>query len=199
MNIDSSTSVFIPGGSGGVGHFSVQIARIRGAKQVITSASKEDGIQILKDQYQIKDVINHAKENVVDRVLELTGGQGVDVVYDSTYLQSSFEKSTKTVKESGSWIVLGHFGQEDSAEAKSVAQRKAKLVHADLGRYWLGPERAQLKTFFQNSLSQGAKWIEEGKLKPYINQIIKLEEVQNALDQLKQGKGGFGKIVVKLL
>jgi len=199
VNIDSSTSVFIPGGSGGVGHFSVQIARIRGAKQVITSASKEDGIQILKDQYQIKDVINHAKENVVDRVLELTGGQGVDVVYDSTYLQSSFEKSTKTVKESGSWIVLGHFGQEDSAEAKSVAQRKAKLVHADLGRYWLEPERAQLKTFFQNSLSQGAKWIEEGKLKPYINQIIKLEEVQNALDQLKQGKGGFGKIVVKLL
>jgi NADPH:quinone reductase-like Zn-dependent oxidoreductase len=56
-----------------------------------------------------------------------------------------------------------------------------------------------LKTFFQNSLSQGAKWIEEGKLKPYINQIIKLEEVQNTLDQLKQGKGGFGKIVVQLL
>ncbi len=200
MNIDSSTSVFIPGGSGGVGHFSVQIARIRGAKQVITSASKEDGIQILKDQYQIKDVINHSKENVVDRVLELTGGQGVDVVYDSTYLQSSFEKSTKTVKEGGSWIVLGpFFGKEGSAEAKNVAQRKAKLVHANLGGYWLGPERAQLKTFFQNSLSQGAKWIEEGKLKPYINQIIKLEEVQNALDQLKQGKGGFGKIVVKLL
>jgi len=200
VNIDSSTSVFIPGGSGGVGHFSVQIARIRGAKQVITSASKEDGIQILKDQYKIKDVINHSKENVVDRVLELTGGQGVDVVYDSTYLQSSFEKSTKTVKEGGSWIVLGSFfGQEGSAEAKNVAQRKAKLVHADLGGYWLGPQRAQLKTFFQNSLSQGAKWIEEGKLKPYINQTIKLEEVQNALDQLKQGKGGFGKIVVKLL
>ncbi len=199
MNIDSSTSVFIPGGSGGVGHFSVQIARIRGAKQVITSASKEDGSQILKGQYQIKDVINHAKENVVDRVLELTGGQGVDVVYDSTYLESSFEKSTKTVKEGGSWIVLGHFGQEGSAEAKSVAQRKAKLVRADLGRYWLGPERAQLKTFFQNSLSEGAKWIEEGKLKPYINQTIKLEEAQNTLDQLKQGKGGFGKIVVKLL
>ncbi len=200
MNIDSSTSVFIPGGSGGVGHFSVQIARIRGAKQVITSASKEDGIQILKDQYQIKDVINHSKENVVDRVLELTGGQGVDIVYDSTYLQSSFEKSTKTVKEGGSWIVLGpFFGKEGSAEAKNVAQRKAKLFHANLGGYWLGPERAQLKTFFQNSLSQGAKWIEEGKLKPYINQIIKLEEVQNTLDQLKQGKGGFGKIVVQLL
>jgi NADPH:quinone reductase-like Zn-dependent oxidoreductase len=191
--------VFIPGGSGGVGHFSVQIAQIRGAKQVITSASKDEGIQILKDQYQIKDVINHAKENVVDRVLELTQGQGVDIVYDSTYLESSFEKSIKTVKEGGSWIVLRRFGQEATKESKSVAERKGKLVLADLGRYWLAFERAQLKTFVQNTLVQGAKWIEEGKLKPYINQTIKLEEAQNALDQIKQGKGGFGKIVVKLL
>lgn len=53
--------VFISGGSGGISHFSVQIARIQGAKRVITSALKEDGIQILKDQYQIKDVINRAK------------------------------------------------------------------------------------------------------------------------------------------
>ncbi len=55
MNIDSSTTVFIPGGSGGVGHFSVQIAQIRGAKRVITSASKDEGIQILKNQYKVKD------------------------------------------------------------------------------------------------------------------------------------------------
>jgi NADPH:quinone reductase-like Zn-dependent oxidoreductase len=177
----------------------VQIAQIRGAKQVITSASKDEGIRILKEQYKIKDVINHAKENVVDRVLELTQGQGANVVYDSTYLESSFEKSIKTIKEGGSWIVLGHFAQEGSKEAKSVAERKANLVHADLGRYWLGPERAQIKNFVQNSLTQGAKWIEEGKLKPYINQTIKLEEAQNALEQLEQGKGGFGKIVVKIL
>jgi NADPH:quinone reductase-like Zn-dependent oxidoreductase len=48
-------------------------------------------------------------------------------------------------------------------------------------------------------LSQAAKWIEEGKLKPYINQTIKLEDAQNALDKLKEGKGGFGKVVVKLI
>ncbi len=177
----------------------MQIAQIRGAKQVITSASKDEGIRILKEQYKIKDVINHAKENVVDRVLELTQGQGVDIVYDSTYLESSFEKSIKTIKVGGSWIVLRRFGVDLNKEAKSIAERKGKLFHADLGRYWMGPERAQIKKFVQNSLTQGAKWVEEGKLKPYINQTIKLEEAQNALEQLKQGKGGFGKIVVKIL
>ena len=177
----------------------MQIAQIQGAKQVITSASKEDGIQILKEQYKIKDVINHAKENVVDRVLELTQGQGADIVYDSTYLESSFAKSIQTVKQGGSWVVLGDFAQDGSKEAKSVAERKAKVVHADLACYWLGPERAQLKTLVQTPLTQGAKWLEEGKLKPYISQTVKLEEAQNALEKLGQGKGGFGKIVVKLL
>ncbi len=166
---------------------------------MITSASKDEGIQILKNQYKVKDVINHAKENVVNRVLELTGGKGVDVVYDSTYLPSSFEKSIKTVKEGGSWIVLGHFAQEGSEEVKSVAQQKAKLLRADLGSYWFEPKRGQLKGFIQNSLAEGVKWVQEGKLKPYINQVIKLEEAENAIEQLKQGKSGFGKVVVKLL
>jgi NADPH:quinone reductase-like Zn-dependent oxidoreductase len=177
----------------------VQVARIRGAKQIITSASKDEGIQILKEQYQIKDVINHAKENVVDRVLELTQGEGADVVYDSTNLESSFEKTIQTVKEGGSWIVLRRFGQDSTKDMKKVAERKGKFVLADLGRYWLGSERAQFKTFVQTSLAQGVKWVEEGKLKPYINRIIKLEEAENALEQMKQGKAGFGKVVVKLL
>jgi NADPH:quinone reductase-like Zn-dependent oxidoreductase len=43
------------------------------------------------------------------------------------------------------------------------------------------------------------KWVQEGKLKPYINQIIKLEEAENALQQIRQGKGGFGKVVVKII
>ena len=197
MKIDSSTTVFVPGGSGGVGHYIVQLAQIHGAKLVITSASKEEGIKILKEQYKVKEVINHGKENVVDRVLELTNGQGADVVYDATYLESSFAKSIQTVKEGGSWIVLGHFGQEGSAEAKAVSARKAKLVHADLGRYWVGAERAQLKTFVQDNLTQAAKWVAEGKLKPYINQTIKLEQVKDALTSLKQGKSGFGKVVVQ--
>jgi NADPH:quinone reductase-like Zn-dependent oxidoreductase len=62
------------------------------------------------------------------------------------------------------------------------------VKNADLSHYWFGPNRAQLKTFAQDT-----KWIAEGKLKPYISQVIKLEEAQNALEQLNQGKGGFEK------
>lgn len=100
--MNSSTSIFIPGGSGGVGHFIVQVAQIFGATQIITSASKEEGIKILKEVYNVKDVINHATENVVDRVLQHTNGQGADIVFDATYLESSYVKSSLTVKQGGS-------------------------------------------------------------------------------------------------
>lgn len=197
VNIDSSTSIFIPGGSGGVGHFSVQIARIRGAKQIITSASKDDGIRILKEQYKINDVINYAKEDVVARVLELSENQGVDIAYDSTYVESSFAQSLAAVRQGGTWIVLGDFAEKGSREAKEATKRKIKIIHADISDYWLESSRVELYRFCRNSLRQGVQWLEEGKLKPYINQTIKLEDVQNALETLKQGKGGFGKIVVK--
>ena len=127
---------------------------------------------IFKENYQIKDIINHATENIIDRVNELTHGEGVDIVYDTTYLESSFAKSIETVKQGGSWIVLGHYGGEGSKESKQVAERKAKLIQADIAHYWLNGDREQLRSFFQNTLSQGAKWVEEGKLKPYINETI---------------------------
>jgi NADPH:quinone reductase-like Zn-dependent oxidoreductase len=73
-------------------------------------------------------------------------------------------------------------------------QRKAKLIHADVSRYWIGPERSQTKSFVRGSLAQGVKWLEEGKLKPYINQIITLEQAENALYQIRQGK-----VVIKVI
>ena len=41
----------------------------------------------------------------------------------------------------------------------------------------------------QDQLTEAAEWIEEGKLKPYINEVVKLEEVQNMLEEMKKGKG----------
>lgn len=145
----------------------------------------------------MNDVINHGKENVVERVRQLTNGEGVDVVYDATYLESSMEKSIKTVKENGFWIVLGHFGEKGSPQSKLVEQQKANLVHADIGRYWLGAERSQLKSFVHDSLSQAARWIAEGKLKPYINETIRLDQVQENLEKMRSGKTSFGKTLVQ--
>jgi len=94
--------IFIPGGSDEVGHFIVQATQILGANQIMASASKKESIKILKGQYNVKDVINLSTENVVDQVFELTNGQGADIAFDATYLESSYAKSTLNVKKGGS-------------------------------------------------------------------------------------------------
>ncbi|CAF1268623.1 unnamed protein product [Adineta ricciae] len=143
------------------------------------------------------DVINYTKEYVVTHVLELRENPGVAIAYDSTYVELSLAKSLVTVRQGSTWIILGDFAEKGSREAKETTKRKIKITHADVSHYWLESNRVELCRFCRNSLEQGVQWIEEGEFKPYMNQIIKLEDVQNALETLKQGKDGFGKIVVK--
>jgi hypothetical protein len=62
---------------------------------------------------------------------------------------SAGSKSVKDLKveTGGSWISFSRFIQERSDEAKHVAERKMKLVHADLLCYWIEPERTDIKSF----------------------------------------------------
>jgi len=69
------------------------------------------------------------------------------------------------------------------------------VIYNDLGRY-NGPLRAEWGRF-QALLQDEAKWAAEGKLKVLIAEVIKLEQVAEALEKLKAGKFTGGKVVVK--
>ncbi|CAF1196538.1 unnamed protein product [Rotaria sordida] len=191
-------SVFVPGGSG-AGHFIVQICKILGASPLIASASKEEGIKLLKETYHCDHVINHAKEDVVAKIQEITVGQGAHIVFDSTYISSSFEKSIRSTANGGSWIVLGKFVQEGSVEEQMCQQQNVKLIHADLGKYSAKSEfEAKRSEFFRQGLKEACEWILQGKLKPYINQQPTIEELETAIEKLRKGQSGFGKVVAKI-
>ncbi|CAF1081181.1 unnamed protein product [Didymodactylos carnosus] len=179
----------------GVGSYIVGVSKAMGAK-VITSASKDDAIKLLKDTLKADHVLNHAKQDIVEEVLKLTNGKGADIVYDATYSESSFDKSIQTVAEGGHWIVLGsQFANEDSKEAKALAKRKASVIHADMAKYSINPEYvAKVKSFYGGALKHATEWVEQGKLHP-ITQTIKLEQVQETLALVAKGKTGTGKVV----
>jgi NADPH2:quinone reductase len=172
VNINEQTSIFILGGEGAVGYLIAEIARIRGAKKIITSAANDEEVGMMKQLHNSNDVIKYATENVIQRVLELTNGQGVDIACDTTYLTSNFEKSIQSIKEGGTCIVFGALTHEGALAAKKLAENKSKLAAANIARYWSGAETRELKTFAQRSLAQGAEWIQQGKLKPYISTTV---------------------------
>lgn len=72
--------VFIHTVAGGFGLLAAQLAKRAGAT-VIGTTSTEEKAEIAR-KHGADHVILYTKENVVERVLELTGGEGVHVVYD---------------------------------------------------------------------------------------------------------------------
>lgn len=73
-------TVLIQGGASGVGIAAIQLAKRAGAR-VFATASSPEKLERLK-AFGLDEAINYAKEDVVERVMALTGGRGVDVVLD---------------------------------------------------------------------------------------------------------------------
>lgn len=73
--------VLVTGGAGAVGHYAVQFARLLGAEQVLATVSGE-----AKATHALAagahSAINYRQEDVAGRVLDLTGGRGVDRVVE---------------------------------------------------------------------------------------------------------------------
>lgn len=73
-------TALIQGGAGGVGLAAVQLAKRAGAR-VIATASTDDKLKRIAE-FGVDEGINYAERDVVEAVMELTGGDGVDVVVD---------------------------------------------------------------------------------------------------------------------
>jgi NADPH2:quinone reductase len=79
-NVQKGDVVFIHTIAGGVGLSLAQIAKARGATVIGTTSTPEKAT--LAKAHGADHVILYKNENTVERVLELTDGQGVNVIYD---------------------------------------------------------------------------------------------------------------------
>jgi NADPH2:quinone reductase len=91
--------------AGGVGLIACQWLAHIGATMIGTAGSDEK-IQLAKDN-GCKHVINYRAEDFAARVKEITGGTGVDVVYDSVG-KDTFPKSLDCLKPRGLWVTFGN-------------------------------------------------------------------------------------------
>jgi NADPH2:quinone reductase len=91
-NLSKSDHVLIHGGTGGVGHVAIQLAKVAGARVATTVSSDEAGA--LARGLGADETVNFKSENVAGYVSRLTAGRGFDLVFDTvggTNLPSSFE------------------------------------------------------------------------------------------------------------
>jgi NADPH:quinone reductase len=77
---NAASTLLISGGAGGVGHYAIQFAKARGAV-VITTVSSEPKAALAR-QAGADHVIDYKRENVAEKIADLTDGAGVDGVVE---------------------------------------------------------------------------------------------------------------------
>jgi threonine dehydrogenase-like Zn-dependent dehydrogenase len=94
---------------GPVGLMATAGARLRGAGLIIGVESVPDR-QELARAYGADEIVDFSREDVVSRVLELTGGEGVDTVIEALGADATFQVAVKITKPGGTISSIGYFG-----------------------------------------------------------------------------------------
>jgi NADPH:quinone reductase len=103
--VGPETVMLLHAAAGGVGLIASQWAAYLGAT-IIGTVGSDEKAAIAKSN-GVTHAINYAKENFVDRVREITGGKGVDVVYDGVG-RDTFPGSLDCLKPRGLWVTFGN-------------------------------------------------------------------------------------------
>ena len=90
--------VLVPGGAGAVGHYAVQQAKLAGATVISTISSdyKAEIAAAAGADY----TVNYRTENVIERVMDITGGEGVDHIVEVDFA-ANFPVTSEVLKSSG--------------------------------------------------------------------------------------------------
>lgn len=164
-NVQEGQKVLILGGSGGVGHMAVQIARARGAKVFATaSPAKHEMVR------QLGAVPIDRSTAIAQIVQTFTDGQGFDVVYDSaggSTLDDAFEAvrnyghvisnygwgnhsllplSRKAATYSGVFVLLPLLTGEGRAHHGEILRQATQLAEANQLRPVVDPRQFTLET-----------------------------------------------------
>jgi NADPH2:quinone reductase len=174
--------------AGGVGLLLVQLARRRGAR-VIGTASTEEKMR-LAQEYGADDMILYTQIDFEEETKRLTGGQGVDVVYDSVGVVT-FDKSLNCLKPRG-YMVL--FGQSSGPVPPVNPQTLAGKGSLFLTRPFLAHYAANREELLQRS-GDLFEWIAAGELRVRIDKTFRLADAAEAHRYL-EGRKTQGKLLL---
>jgi len=178
----------IHAGAGGVGLLLIQIAKRRGAV-VYTTVSTEEKAELAR-QAGADEVIRYDQSDFGEEVARLTGGKGLDVVYDSVGLDT-FDRSLASLRPRGCMVL---FGQSSGAVPPVDPQRLNSggslfLTRPTLGHYIATPEELHQRA------GELFGWIRDGDLDVRIGETHPLERAGEAHERLT-GRKTTGKVLL---
>src|SRR5688572_12068999 len=173
--------VLVIGAGSGVGQAAIQIAWRHGARVFATAGTDEKLAKAR--QLGAYDVINHATQDLPARVRELTGGRGVDVVFEHVGT-ATWDRSVKSLTRGGRLVTCGATtGHDAQIDLRVLFTRQISLLGSYMGR--------------KAELLRASQFFFAGELRPVVDKTYPLAEAAEAHRRL-ESREQFGKLVLVL-
>jgi NADPH2:quinone reductase len=188
--LQSGETLLVLGAAGGVGIAAIEIGKALGAR-VIACASTDDKLAVCRE-HGADDIINYATGDLRERIAAITGGSGIDVVFDPVG-GAYTEPALRSLRWRGRLLVVGFAAGEIPRIALNLTLLKGCAI---VGVFWGEFTRREPERFGE-SIGQLGRWFSEGRLAPHITATFPLERAAEAL-ALMANRRVKGKVVITL-
>jgi NADPH:quinone reductase-like Zn-dependent oxidoreductase len=174
-------TVFIWGVGGGVSSTALAVAKLAGARVVVTSSSDEK--LAVARQLGADETINHERQDVVKAVRALTERRGVDVVVENVG-EATWDRSLRILGRGGRLVSCGATtGPKVSVDVRRLFWFQWSIMGSTMGS---AAEYHQI-----------VRLLGQGQLRPTVDSTYPLDQAADAFRRLEQGQQ-LGKVVVEI-
>ena len=177
------------GAAGGTGQAAVEIGKAMGAR-VIACASSADKVAFARN-LGADEGVDYGSEPLKERLKELSGGKGVDVVYDPVGGPLA-EEALRALGWLGRFLVIGFA----SGDIPKIPLNLALLKSCDIRGVFWGSAVERDPEGHRANVRQLLDWVAQGRIVPHVDAACPLEETAAALDRLA-ARDVKGKLVVR--
>ncbi len=176
---DMPTKTVLITGAGPIGGMAAGIAKAAGASLVIVSEPNEYRRELAK-KMGADVVVNPFEENLVEIVMELTDGEGVDNVLEMSGVAPALLEGFKAIKKGGILVLLGIFNKDVTVDFNELIIFKGITIKGVNGR-------KMYDTWYRmDGLLRSGKI----DLSPIITHRFPMEEIEKGLLLMEEGKAG---------
>ncbi len=180
VKLHKNDNFFIWGGSGGLGTYAVQLAKMKGAKVIATVGQNEKKQTIYNLGADL--VLNHHEDDILAQVREFAP-KGIDLLIDYVG-PATFDKSFAMLRKNGTIVACGML----SGMEVKLHYQQFYFRHLNLRGIFLGPK---------NEFEEFVQLKNENKINSHIYKAFDLEDASEAHKLLESGNY-VGKLVLKV-
>lgn len=184
-------TTLIHGGASGVGTAGIQLAKEAGCR-VFTTAGTDEKIKVCAE-LGADLAINYRKEDFAERVQEVVGKGGVDVVLDmvgADYL----ERNIELLNLKGRLVFIATLsGKEAKVDIRKLMSKRLTLKGSTMRSRPL-EEKIKVKEAF---MAQFWSKLEASEIKPVIYEVFDIQDTEKAHEVMRENKN-IGKLILKV-